>query len=162
MLERIWGYGFVDVGELNYRSACYITKYILKKIKVNPVDDWYYTTDAETGELVYISPEFVGMSRGNATYKGQRCGIGAGWYEQFKSDVFPHDHCPVPGQGVMPGVPRYYTDILRDENPTMYEQVKEARRTWMREHAEEYTDERLLTKHKCKKARVAEAKRNLQ
>ena len=157
-LEKIWGYGFVDVGELNYASACYVTKYVLKKVKQHP-DDYYQTTDMN-GEITFISPEFVGMSRGNAAYKGQRCGIGAGWYEKYKDDVFPSDEVPVPGKGVVQGVPRYYTEILRAEDPHMFEQVRDARRTWMREHASEFTDERLMAKHICKKARVKEEKRD--
>ena len=60
----------------------------------------------------------------------------------------------------LPGVPRYYTDILRDEDPEMYEQVKAARVAWMKAHSEEYTDQRLMAKHICKKARVAESRRD--
>ncbi|AJK28325.1 putative replication initiation protein, partial [Eel River basin pequenovirus] len=152
-LEKIWGYGFVDVGELNFSSASYTARYIVKKIKGVKQPDHYMSFDLN-GEITFISPEFVGMSRGNAAYKGQRCGIGAGWYQKYKDDVFPSDEVPVPGAGVMNGVPRYYDDILRDENPEMFEEVKKLRNTFMREHSEEYTHERLLAKHKCKKARL--------
>jgi hypothetical protein len=152
-LEDIWGYGFVDVGELNYGSAQYTASYILKKVKAYQGDDHYMTYDLD-GEITFISPEFVGMSRGNASYKGQRCGIGAGWYDQFKDDVFPSDEVPIPGRGVMKGVPRYYNDILRDENPELYDHVKEVRKAFMKAHPEEYEYSRLFQKHKCKKARV--------
>ena len=30
-LEKIWGYGFVDVGEVTFQSAAYTARYILKK-----------------------------------------------------------------------------------------------------------------------------------
>ena len=151
-LERIWGYGFVDVGELTFSSASYVAGYITKKMRGPLADDWYMTYDLN-GEVTYISPEFVGMSRGNAAYKGQKCGIGAGWYEQYKDEVFTADGVPVPGHGMVHGVPRYYDEILREEDPVKYEEMKEVRRTFLHEHKEEYTLARLETKHKVKKAK---------
>ena len=115
-LERLWGYGFVDVGELTFASASYVAGYVLKKVRGPVANDHYLTYDLD-GEVTFITPEFVGMSRGNAASKGKRCGIGAGWYEQFKDDVFPSNEIPVPGVGVMNGVPRYYDEILKEENP---------------------------------------------
>ena len=84
LLESIWKYGFVDVGELNYRSAQYCAKYMLKKVRgVN--SDWHYMNYCEDGYTVYLTPEFVLMSRGNAASKGRRCGIGAGPVPLFSS-----------------------------------------------------------------------------
>lgn len=159
-LEQLWGYGFVDVGDLTFSSASYVARYILKKVRGVQADDYYCTYDMN-GEVTYIRPEFVRMSRGNAGSKGQRCGLGASWYDKYKDDVFPHDDVPVPGAGVMKGVPRYYDKILEDENPAMYEEIKECRQTYMREHAEEFTHERLLAKHKVAKAKVALKERKL-
>lgn len=159
-LERIWGFGTVDVADLNFASASYVAQYCLKKVRGPVKDDHYMTVDLD-GEVTYIMPEFVGMSRGNAAYKGQRCGIGASWYEKFKDDVFPSGEVPIPGIGVMHGVPRYYDEILRQENPIMYEEMKEVRKAYLHEHAEQYTFDRLMDKHKCKKARVELKKRDL-
>jgi hypothetical protein len=155
-LTRLWGYGHVDIGDLNYASAKYCAKYILKKVKKTNTPDWYTTLNIETGELVYITPEYVAMSRGNASYKGQKCGIGASWLGNYFSDVFPSDEVPVPGHGVIKGVPRYYTETLKDWNPEMYETVKKHRKAFMKAHKEEYSDDRLRQKHICKKARVKE------
>ena len=152
-LEKIWGYGFVDVGELTFSSASYVAGYVLKKVRGPTADDHYMTVDLH-GEITWISPEFVGMSRGNAASKGKRCGIGASWYEKFKNDVFPSGEVPVPGKGVMKGVPRYYDEILKEENPNLYEEMKDVRRAYIREHSEEFTHGRLLAKHECKKARA--------
>ena len=54
----------------------------------------------------------------------------------------------------MKGVPRYYDEILREENPSLYEEMKEVRKAFIHENADEYTFDRLLAKHKCKKARL--------
>ena len=153
MLERLWRFGFVDVGELNYNSAMYVAGYVLKKIK-RADKDWHYMSFDMNGEITYITPEFVLMSRGNASYKGQKCGIGAGWYEKYQDDVFPSDEVPVPGFGVMHGVPRYYDEILRDENPVLYDAIKEKRKLFLAEHKEEFEHPRLLAKHKVKKAKM--------
>ena len=151
-LDRIWGYGFVDVGELTYNSASYVAGYITKKMNGHHADDWYMTFDLN-GEVVYIHPEFVRMSRGNQKYKGQKCGIGAQWYEKYKDDCHSSDGTPVPGHGMMPGVPRYYDKIFEENDPVAFEEMKEVRRTYLREHADEYSPERLEDKHKVKKAR---------
>ena len=159
-LEKIWKYGFVDVGELTFNSANYVAGYILKKMRGPAKDDWYMTFDLD-GVVTFISPEFVGMSRGNASHKGQRCGIGAKWLEKYESDIFPADEVPVPGLGVVKGVPRYYDEILKEKNPALYEEIKETRQLFYRENADEYTYERLLDKHKCKKARMKLKERTL-
>ena len=152
-LEKIWKYGFVDVGELTYNSAAYCAKYVLKKVrKVN--SEHHYMKLGEYGEVTFITPEFVLMSRGNASHKGKRCGIGAGWYEKYKDDVFPSNEVPVPGFGVMHGPPRYYYDILKAEDPEIFEKVRKARLKYMRENKEEFEDHRLEAKFRCAKAKL--------
>mgnify|MGYP006902734804 CR=1 FL=1 len=44
-LEKIWGYGFVDVGELNFASASYVAGYVLKKVKGIKQPDHYMTVE---------------------------------------------------------------------------------------------------------------------
>ena len=122
--------------------------------------NWYITDDMDGGQ-VFLTPEYVAMSRGNAGSKGKKCGIGARWLERYKDDVFPSDEVPVPGAGVMNGVPRYYDEILKDEDPIMYEQVKKIRREYLKAHSDDMTDERLLAKHKVAKAKMREKERNL-
>lgn len=34
-LQKIWGHGFVIIGELNYKSACYIARYVQKKAGIS-------------------------------------------------------------------------------------------------------------------------------
>lgn len=164
-LERLWGYGFVDVGELNYSSANYTAKYILKKVvSVNSLD--HYQHFDLNGEITWIEPEYTCMSRGSRCkvhkalgYLDLDCpncqgGIGAKWYRQYKDDVFPSDEVPIVGDGVMKGVPRFYDEICKKENPEMFEKVKAKRQAYLKANSDELTYSRLLQKHKCKKARV--------
>ena len=163
-LERIWGYGFVDVGDLTFASASYTARYVVKKVKGYQGPNHYQSTDMD-GEITFISPEFVGMSRGKTCklHKGlpyqvdcPDCsrGIGRDWIEKYFEDVYPSDQVPVPGAGVMSGVPRYYDKVLEERDPEMYERIKAKRRKYIKQNPEEFTPRRLETKHKVKKAKL--------
>ena len=54
----------------------------------------------------------------------------------------------------MKGVPRYYDKLLERTDPELLEAVKEKRKEYYIENKEEFTHERLLDKHKVKKAKV--------
>lgn len=151
-LERIWKYGFVDVGDLNFQTAAYMSRYILKKVNGARADD-HYLSVGEDGELTWLQPEYVTMSR--------RPGIGRDWYEKYKDDCFPSDEVPVPGVGVLKKVPRYYEEILKHEDAMTHEQIKEMRRQFRLENAKEYTPERLMSKYRVKKAQTELLSRKL-
>ena len=147
-LERIWKYGFVDVGELNFQTAAYVARYILKKI-TGPRAEGHYEKITLDGEVLELEPEYATMSNG----------IGKEWYQRYKADVFPSDEVPVPGHGVIKGVPRYYEELLRLEDEWQHEEVKQNRQIFRAENAHEYTPERLMAKYKVKKAQLSTLKR---
>lgn len=147
-LEKIWKYGFVDVGELNFASAAYVARYILKKITGPKADDHYMQCDID-GVATWVEPEYCTMSNG----------IGKDWFDKYKSDVFPSDEVPVPGVGVLKKVPRYYEEIWKNEAPMSMEEIKAVRQKFREEHGDEYTPERLMAKYKVKKAQVNMLKR---
>ena len=151
-LEDIWKYGFVDVGELNFNSASYVARYILKKITGDKADHWYMDFD-EYGVVTFLTPEYMTCSR--------RPGIGSAFYDKYKSDFFPLDRSPVPGHGVIQKVPRYYDDKLRVQDPDLFAKVQEMREVFLREHADEYTPDRLRQKYHCLKSKVKDMERRL-
>ena len=152
LLESIWKYGFVDVGELTFESAAYVARYCLKK--VTGVNAWdHYLVELDDGTQVFLQDEYSTMSR--------RPGIGAGFYRQFKDDMFPHDMVPVPGSGVFRKVPRYYQELFAMEDPQTLEQIKVMRRKFKDEHADEYTPERLMAKYNVQKAKLQLLKRTV-
>ena len=152
VLSRIWKYGFVDVGELNFDSAAYVARYCLKKVTGSAADDHYMQVDLD-GVATWVLPEFNLMSR--------RPGIGRDWFDRYKDDVFPSDEVPVPGSGVFKGVPRYYEEVFKEENPLSLEEIKELRRKFMEAHGHDYTPERLMSRYKVKKAQVEMLKRSV-
>ena len=151
-LESMWKYGFVDVGQLNFESAAYVARYILKKVTGNMADDHYMLYDLD-GCITFAEPEFTLMSR--------KPGIGRDWYEQYKGDMFPSDEVPVPGSGVFKKVPRYYEEIFANENPLSMEEIKAVRQKFMEEHGDDYTPARLMDRYKVKKAQVNMLKRTI-
>lgn len=151
-LESIWKYGFVDVGEVNYQTANYVARYILKKVNGAKSADHYLSCDMD-GEITFLDREYVTMSR--------RPGIGKDWYEKYKDDVFPSDEVPVPGCGVYKKVPRYYEEIFKCTDVLSYEEIKRLRQVYRRSHAEEFTPEKLMSKYLIKKKQVETLKRSV-
>lgn len=151
-LENLWGYGFATLGSLTYESAAYCSRYCFKKVTGSRADDHYLRYD-ERGKEYWLRPEYATMSRNP--------GIGAGWFEKYASDVFPSDETPIPGRGTVNGAPRYYTEILKHDNPLLHEQVKEGRKKFAEEHGDEYTLRRLEDKYKVRKASLQRLRREL-
>jgi hypothetical protein len=163
-LESLWGFGFVDVGDLNFASASYTARYILKKVK-SVKSDYHYCTYDMDGVITWIEPEFIGMSTGKTCpeHKGMpyqvdcpNCsrGLGADWLYKYWRDIYPSDEVPVPGKGVINGVPRYYDKLMKEIDPDLLDQVKGKRIRALIENADEYEHGRLMSKHICKKARL--------
>lgn len=143
-VEEMWAKGFCTVGELNYETAAYTARYILKKVTGTPAHDHYCYSDL-LGNCHHLEPEFINMSR--------RPGIGKEWYDNFKSDVFPSDENPVPGKGVFKKAPRYYEKLLERDDPECLEDVKRTRREHMAKHKEDYTVDRLYARYRVHKAK---------
>ncbi len=157
-LQKHWPYGFTTVAELNLRTAAYTAGYALKKITGKKADDHYLRCN-EHGEAFWLLPEYIRMSTGNALGKHQ--GLGASFYEKYETDIFPSDTSPVPGHGEFELVPRYYQNILAEQNPSMLESIKELRKEFITKHAADFTPERLRDKYKCARAKQNRLKRDL-
>lgn len=108
MLQEVWSKGFSTVGEMNFRTASYVSRYVTKKITGPPEKDHYKG----------LKPEFALMSR--------MPGIGAGWIEKNWNSVYPKDFFTMKGKRVRP--PRYYDEALKKVKPKMYEEVMKRRR----------------------------------
>lgn len=147
-LEAIWQYGFVDVGELNFQSAGYVARYIMKKVNGEKQEE-HYSRKGPCGEITPLAPEYSSMSNG----------IGERWLEKYSADCFPADEVPVVGKGVIKKVPRYYMDKFAKDNPDIEEEIKEARKKYRHENSAEYTPQRLMQKYRVKQAQVKLLKR---
>lgn len=150
-LEKLWSYGFATIGELNFETAAYTARYCTKKIG-GEMKDGHYTRYYEGGEGIPVLPEYATMSR--------RPGIGARWFKEFgKTDVYPKDYVTHHGKQIKP--PRFYDNMLEEENPALLEAVKRNRVASAKDRAADNSDTRLNAKEIVKKTQNSFLKRNL-
>jgi len=155
-LQKHWPYGFTTCSELTLDNAAYTAGYALKKITGEKAIEHYLRCD-EHGEAYWLMPEFIRMSTG----REYPAGLGASFYEKYNSDIFPSDTSPIPGNGERELVPRYYQNILAEQNPEMLAQIKKTRKDFITAHAADFTPERLRDKYICAKAKQDRLTRNL-
>ena len=150
-LEKLWPFGYSSIGDVNFQSAAYVARYIMKKVTGKAQDHHYEFIDPDTGEVVKRKPEFNKMSL--------KPGIGFDWYQEFKDDVYPHDYVVVNGRQVRP--PRFYDKKYKVEDPISFEAIEFEREQRARKRYEDNTLERLAAKEKVAKARLSQLKRKL-
>ena len=151
-LEKLWEYGFSSIGDVNFESAAYVARYIMKKVTGQGKHDQHYKfTDLETGEVLEKKSEFNKMSL--------KPGIGYEWFKKYKSDVYPHDYVVINGRKVRP--PKYYDLKYSKESPYEWEEIQFKREQLAKANFEDNTDDRLLVKETITKARVNMLKREL-
>lgn len=155
-LEALWAkdkkpLGNCEIGELTIESAAYIARYVMKKVNGKKADEHYRRTDAE-GNDYWLVPEFAHMSR--------KPGIGKNWFEEFQTDVYPHDYVVIDGRKLKP--PRYYDKLLEQFDPVQMAVVKMQREHRAKELAEDNTPARLMDKETVSKAKMALKQRKLE
>lgn len=164
-LERLWPHGFGSIGELNHKTAGYVARYTIKKLRGpalsvrDPETDLlpYQVVDLATGQVVDLHPEYGRMSRGGSK-KGSH-GIGYEWYQKFKTDVFPDDFVIHNGKKVK--TPNYYRTLLATEDPDLADELRSIRVAAAATHKVDQTRERLEVREKVKNAQISTLNRSL-
>lgn len=106
-LQKLWPKGYSSVSDVTLKSASYVARYNLKKA-LDPVD----LPDCLTKEYVHMS---------------RRPGLGKGWYDKYKGDVFPSDQVILSG-GMEMKPPRFYDNLLDGEDPVLFDEIKSQRK----------------------------------
>ena len=155
-LEELWPFGYSSIGDVNFQSAAYVARYIMKKINVSsltPHDqrDHYETTNFETGEITDRRPEFNKMSL--------KPGIGFDWYKTYKEDVYPHDYVIVNGKKVKP--PKFYDRKFSEDYPLEMEEIRHHRYVDALNRHADNTPERLAVKEIVANAKLSKLPRSL-
>ena len=152
-LERLWTYGFSSVGDLTFESAAYTARYVMKKVTGKLAAAHYSRLDLDTGELFDLVPEFNRMSL--------KPGIGAGWFNKFKSDVYNFDSVVVNGHHCKP--PRYYDKLLEATDWQTFESLEYDRSLKITpEVVRENSRDRLAVREQVARARLSFKKRSLE
>ena len=151
ILEELWPYGFSTIGNVTFESAAYVARYIMKKVTGDLSDEHYRHVDPDTGVVTQRTPEFCHMSL--------KPGIGAGWIDKYRSDVFPDGRMVVRGSETSSA--RYYDKLYRRVDRDRYEAMKEKRMLQsVGVKVLDKTPKRLEVREKVVNARVGLLNRN--
>lgn len=151
ILEELWPYGFCTIGDLNFETAAYTARYIMKKVTGDAAKDHYVWIDDETGEVHPRNPEYVTMSR--------RPGIGYNWFNKFSSDVYSGDFVVMRGKKMRP--PKFYDRKLEEDDELFFEIVKQQRQIDSAEFLDNNTDERLAVREELQQIKQNRVTRGL-
>ncbi|QXP07889.1 MAG: replication initiator protein [Arizlama microvirus] len=150
-LETLWPFGYSSVGDVNFESAAYVARYIMKK-QTGRNAYWHYSySDLETGEIITKTPEFNKMSL--------KPGIGADWYEKYKSDVYPHDYVVIRGKKTRP--PKAYDKMYKKSNPYEYDELLYNREKNAKLNPDNHDPKRLDAKRQILEQKLSLLKRTL-
>lgn len=149
-LDRLWSHGFASVGDVNFESAAYVARYVLKKqgSRVERLG----IVDMSTGELALRREEYCRMSL--------KPGIGAKWLKKFLPEVYPRDFVVVRGVKCKP--PRYYDKLLEAEPDLKFDAVAQARFERSMASIVDSSPERLAVREVVAKARLSFKSRSLK
>lgn len=151
-LESLWPFGHSAIGEANFETAAYISRYILKKQLGRSALD-HYTTSTPMGEVLHERlPEYTDMSR--------RGGIGKEWFEKFTSDVFPVDAVIIREREMRP--PKYYDRLFEKSHPEEMRAIKNRRVDVAKKFEANNTAERLRVRERKKHLDIKRMQRSYE
>jgi hypothetical protein len=148
-LTSIWGYGLPTIGAVNYSTAGYVARYVVKKYTGKLADNHYFRVSPIDGNTYRVMPEFSVQSR--------MPGIGSTWFDKYKSDCFPSDFLIVDGHKVP--VPRFYALKLEEEQ---LHKIKRLRKIASLPHKPNSTPERLRVRETIKHEQAKQLVRTLK
>lgn len=107
-LDSTWSHGDCLIGDVEFESAAYVAGYVVKKV----------TGERAAAHYGDRLPEFATMSR--------RPGLGRGYYEKYRGEIYQHDSVVIRGHEV--SVPKYYDTLFDKVDPARLEVLKKQRR----------------------------------
>lgn len=150
ILEKLWPFGYSSVCDFSFDTAAYVARYVMKKITGDPAED-HYRHITRYGEVVNLVPEFNRMSL--------KPGIGAKFFEKFRTDMYPRDEVVINGAVAKP--PRYYDKLLEKRSYVDKEKL-DFKRYQKGFDNRDSTPSRLAVRETVTKARLKFKKRQLE
>ena len=150
-LEQLWPYGHSTTGNVTFKSAAYIARYVMKKINGDLAKKHYEKLDITTGEIIRLKPEYNKMSLAQ--------GIGKTWIQKYMTDVYPHGKVVANRVEVTP--PKYYDLQFKKLNADAMESLQHQREMEGKARYKDNTQARLDVKEQVLKAKAALLKRKI-
>lgn len=151
LLRAVWPLGDHEFTQLTYKSANYVTRYVVQKMRGDKADDHYTRVSPIDGNTYRVATEFSVMSR--------RPGIGTAWFEKFKTDAFPSDFLIVDGKRVKP--PAFYLKKLEEAEQEIIKRERKRYAVQPRQKANN-TKERLAVREEVQRLRAKRLLRKLE
>lgn len=151
-LQTLWPFGYSSIGDVTFKSAAYVARYILKKVTGPQAKEHYLHINKTTGQITQRKPEYTTMSR--------RPGIGADWLKKYKTDVYPEDLIVINGIKMKP--PKYYDKQFEIDSPKDYQKMRAKRKQTGARQAPNNTPERLEVREIIQEKRLEKLPRNLE
>lgn len=158
-LSSLWKKGFVQIGEVNFKSSAYIARYVTKKM-LNTIDEDYEYIDMETGEILERQKEYSTMSKGKSEKGDKFTGIGSSWIKKYWKDCYPKDF--VTHDGFKFNIPRYYDKWMEENHPEIMKEVKRKRSNYAIEKDDSIDPMRCEAKEVVKSRQLNQLKRNME
>ena len=153
LLQDLWPYGYSTIGQVNFATAAYVARYVMKKRYGNKAAEHYLSgVDEQTGEVDYLEPEYTTMSR--------RPGIGKDWFDRYHKDVYPKDYITHEGEKLK--VPSYYDAIYDEMDKEELKRIKIRRQKHALKKPEDKTLARLAVREKCLKSKTKRLIRSIE
>lgn len=151
-LDSLWEKGLSRVGIVTFESAAYVARYITKKVTGDQAKA-HYEKVLDSGEIVFLKPEYATMSR--------RPGIGTGHFDLYHSDIYRGDF--VVTRGVPARVPKFYDKLLEKSDPALYARIKDDRECALSiVPPEDRTPDRLAIRERVKQAQLRHLSRRYE
>ena len=153
-LCELWPNGFSSLGAVTFESAAYVARYITKKVTGPRAAEHYKLLIVDKyGEISAHErkPEYTTMSR--------RPGIGKGWFDKWRTDVYPSDNIIMNGRTMKP--PKYYDDQHEITYPSDHAKIRSKRIVKAKKHADNNTPDRLKVREIVQHARLQQLKRTI-
>ncbi len=160
-LNKIWGHGYVVIGNVTFESCAYVARYVMKKRNGSDFEkeQLYGRFNPSTGHIWEVESEFQTASRGGKIGDPNRGGIGSQFYRKYKNDMYQSGtdgQCIIRG-GVASKPPIFYESKYESESKEQFDQVekiKQRRRENYEARADDNTPARLKTKEAIAKRKA--------
>lgn len=121
-LELLWPHGYSSVAAASFKTAAYVARYMMKKVKGRLSQKAYAPRIVPvSGEIMERSPEFAKMSQS----------LGKSWFQKYGSDVYPSDEVVIDAIPQKP--PKFYDGMAETMEEYHIERIKRERRARARE-----------------------------
>lgn len=150
-LDALWGLGLAAIGTLTVASAGYAARYCMKKMTGAAAEQEYMRFDPD-GQPYWVQPVFARMSR--------RPGLGGAWVDRFWHSDAMAEFVVMDGRKVP--MPAYCVRRRFRDEPLVIEARKAVALSFLAEHAEDYTAERISVREAVMQLRMARLHRALE